>query len=167
MAKKDELLTVEETGLPEIETVVENEGSLLENLLLASHYKEDETKTLRIKRGEKIAFSFSIHALSEDDLMQCRKKSTSYQPNPAGKQLPPLEKDFDLSLFRSWKIYTATVAKDQERIWGNKEFMQQTGCLLPVETINLLLSAGEKEAIGNEIDDLSKYGVSLEEYAKN
>ena len=95
-------------------------------------------------------------------------------PNPNNKKLPPIEKEFNNSVFGSWLIYLATTEEDQTKIWGNAQVMAAKGLSLPVDSINVLLTMGEKKKVldlvtkisGMDDDDDDEF-MSNEEYAKN
>lgn len=166
MVKKNESVAV--TGVPE-DMDQQAEYNLLASLLEAADFKSNETR-IEIKRGGKFLFAFSIHPLSENDLLEARKKATSYMPNPAGKNLPAIEKETDPGKFRAWVIFMATSDEDKKKIWGDKELMKQLNVLNPVDTIDRLLTAGEKDAVRATVENISGYGsdnVSAEEFAKN
>lgn len=161
--------TIEETGVSE----TMSDKDLLLNLLEAAEYKKVETKRIDVKRNGKVLFSFNIRPLSEDELLTIRKKATTYMKNPAGKNLPPVEKEVNFPLLRSWKVYMATVEADRKKIWGNTALKDKLNVIQDVETVDALLKGGEKDAICDIIDAVSGYGddgeneVTLEEYAKN
>ena len=168
MAKTNvEVNEVEVTGIPA--NVEEQEYDLLTGLLEAAGYKATVT-AVDVKRNGKHMFTFHIHPISEKDTADARRKATSYMPNPGGKNLPPIEKDADISLYRSWKIFLATTDEDKQLIWGNKELKAKLNIVQSVETVDALLTAGEKDAICDLIDEISGFGsdnVSVEEFAKN
>ena len=81
---------------------------------------------------------------------------------------------------RSWKIYTATIEEDRQRVWNNAQYKQQKGLITPIEVIDSLLRSGDKDAVLAVIDQISGTGSgdtlgevdsadapTLEEYAKN
>ena len=96
-----------------------------------------------------------IHPLSDADMRMARKKSTIYMPHPNNKKLPPIEKDRDEAKYASWIIYLATTAEDQQKIWGNPAVMQKYGLMQPVESIDVLLTFGEKDFLGTEVLNIS------------
>ena len=93
-------------------------------------------------------------------------------PNPENKKLPPVEKDFNNPKFKSWVIYLATVEADQEKIWGNPQIMRKYGLMEPQDSIDILLTVGEKNRLFelvtkiSGIDDDDEY-TDEETYAKN
>lgn len=99
-----------------------------------------------------------------------RKKATSYMRNPQGAKYPPIEKDFNPSLFNSWLIYLATTPEDQQKIWGNKSIKDKFGLMENVESINILLLLGEKTALSDKIIEISglddEEQFDAEDYAK-
>lgn len=158
------------TGVPE-NMGVEEEYNLLEGLLSAAGYVEELTP-VRIERNGKHMFTFHVHAVSEKDKMEAHRKATTYMKNPAGAHLPQVEKETPSELFRSWLIYIATSEEDKQNVWGNKELKKQLNVLRGVDTIDLLLKAGEKDAVLDLIAELSGFGmgsnsVTTDEFAKN
>lgn len=160
--------TIDETGVSD----TMSDKDLLLNLLEAADYKTDDRKKIVIERNGKFLFSFFIRPLSEDELLTIRKKATTYMKNPAGKNLPPVEKEVNFPLLRSWKVVMATVEEDRKKIWGNPGVKEKFNLIQDVETVDILLKGGEKDAVCDKIDEISGYGegengVTLEEYAKN
>lgn len=162
------------TGLPKQEVIDRTEEDIINSLLAAADYKDDEStqKKVEIKRGGKLLFSFSIRPLGEPELQRIRKQSTPMYPNPEGKRLPKIEGDIRYGEFKSRKIYAATVESDREKMWDNpalKRGLKAKGIDIMEnwEIIDAVLMAGEKNALNDAIDDLSGYDMDLTEYAKN
>ena len=164
------------TGLDQASDRKEAEYDLVKSLLEAADFKvSDENVTkVDIKRGGKFMFSVNMHPISEPDARHARKKATVYMPNPNGKKLPPIEKDFDTAKFNSWLIYLATTEEDQQKIWGNPTIMQKYGLAQPYESIDVLLTLGEKRKLADLVteisgldDDDDEENVDQEEFAKN
>ena len=154
----------------------EAEYDLVTALLEASEFKtaDDQITEVEIKRAGKYLFTVHIHPISEPDARTARKKATIYMPNPNGKKLPPIEKDFDSAKFNSWLIYLATTEEDQKKIWGNPAIMQAKGLMQPWESIDVLLTLGEKRKLADLVTDISgldddedEETQDEEEYAKN
>lgn len=173
-SKEEEKTSV--TGLDVAENRKEAEYDLVKSLLEAAEFKvaEDNVTQVDMKRNGKFLFSVNLHPISEPDARLARKKATLYMPNPNGKKLPPIEKDFDSSKFNSWLIYLATTEEDQKKIWGNPAVMQKYSLALPVETIDVLLTLGEKRKLADLVTDISGMNddeedenMDQEEYAKN
>lgn len=158
-----------ETGLPTQEEVLMNEDDLIAGLLEAADFKTTETlqKKIQIKRNDKVLFEFRIHPLDEEETQRMRRRCTKYAPNPNGRNLPKIEVETNYVKMRSMKIYEATVPEDQEKIWNNRKIKDKLNVLDPLEVIEQVLMAGEKDAIVDQIDALSGYGVTLEDYVKN
>ena len=164
-------------NLPDKEEVLNDEMGLLQGLIEAGNYKEDEAyrKKLVIQRNGKKLFEFTVRPLSDDEFFECRKKSTKRLPNPAGRKLPPIDGETDISRFRSWKIYMATIDEDRAKIWDNKKMQEALNVLTNVDLISKVFMDSEKDWIIEEIDKLgvgitedgTEESVSLEEYAKN
>ena len=167
------------TNLDQTENRKEAEYDLVKSLLEAADFKTSEENITEavIKRNGKYLFSVHLHPISETDARFARKKATTYMPNPNNKKLPPIPKEENETLFKSWLIYLATTEEDQEKIWGNPVIMQKYGLKQPVESIDILLRFGEKDMLSElvgkisgvlEEDDEDGAGtMSAEEYAKN
>lgn len=109
----------------EKEEILSNENSLLDALLDAADFAADEDSWRTIKVENRKPFSFRVHALSEEDIEQCRKDATPMVKNPQGKRLPKIEGETDYVKLRSLKIYRATVREDQEKLWNNPQIQAQ------------------------------------------
>ncbi len=162
------------TGLDQATDRKEAEYDLVKALLEASEFKTDEdaVQEVEIKRGGKYLFTVHLHPISEPDATMARKKSTVYMPNPNGKKLPPIEKERNTAKFNSWLIYLATTEEDQEKIWGNRAIMEKFNLAQPYESIDCLLTLGEKQKLVELVMDLSGLSddeeeIDEEEYAKN
>lgn len=172
MTEKNEKELV--TGLELTENRKEAEYDLVKALLESADYKdaEDNITEAEIKRNGKYLFSVNLHPISEPDARLARKKATIFMPNPNNKKLPPVEKDFDTAKFNSWLIYLATTEEDQQKIWGNQAIMQKYGLAQPYESIDVLLTLGEKHKLADLVTDISGMNddeetMDEEEYAKN
>ena len=158
-----------------MQVTAENEVDLIQGLLHAADYKNDEEmqKTVEIKRNGKVYFYFKIRPLGEEELLDARKKAAVMMPNPANPKLPPVEKEVRLAEFSAWKIYYATV--EPEKVWDAPEVIQGLkakgfSVLRGIDVINTVLRAGEKDKIDADIDKLSGFydtEMTEEEYAKN
>lgn len=167
------------TGLDTASNRKEAEYDLVKSLLAAADYKtsEEAITEVEIKRSGKYYFTVHLHPVSDKDTRFARKKATIYMPNPNGKKLPPIEKDFDTAKFRSWLIYLATTEEDQEKIWGNTALMQKHDLAENWESVDVLLAVGEKTKMFDVITDISGLdedgnydedeNMDDEEYAKN
>lgn len=164
------------TGLDHATNRKDAEYDLVKALLESAEYKtaEDEITEVEIKRSGKYLYTVHLHPISEPDVRTARKKSTIYMPNPNGKRLPPIEKDFDTAKFNAWLIYLATTEEDQQKIWGNPTIMQKFGLAQPVESIDMLLTLGEKRKLADLVSDISGMNdedeeeiVDEEEFSKN
>lgn len=162
------------TGLDQATDRKEAEYDLVKALLEASEFKTDEdaVQEVEIKRAGKYLFTVHLHPISEPDATMARKKSTVYMPNPNGKKLPPIEKERNTAKFNSWLIYLATTEEDQEKIWSNRAIMEKFNLAQPYESIDCLLTLGEKQKLVELVMDLSGLSddeeeIDEEEYAKN
>ena len=151
---------MEKTGVTGLDTASDRkdaEYDLVKSLLEAADYKtaDDAITEVEIKRNRKYLFSVHIHPISDDDARLARKKATIYMPNPNNKKLPPIEKELNTAKFTSWIIYLATTEEDQQKIWGNPTIMQKFGLAQPVESIDALLTFGEKQKVGDLVMEIS------------
>lgn len=145
-----------------------NEDDLLNGLLAAAGYKDDEDETVEIviNRKGKDLFSFHIHPLSEEDFNRCRKRCTKYvkSKTQAGIRVP---EEVDTVRYRCMLIYEATTAEDRAKIWDNKKLWKAKDLATGIEAVDILLKAGEKNAICEKLDAISGYDMTEEEVAKN
>lgn len=180
MSKPEEIKSV--TGLDQAENPKEAEYDLLTALLEAASYKTADENIVEFElwRNKKYLFTVKVHPLGDQDVKRARKQATTYMPNPNNKKLPPIEKDFDLTKFKSWMIYLATTDEDQKRIWGHPEFMKKMGILQEWESIDAMMTSGEKDELFlviTEISEMDEDGkpktsdgeetTTTTEYAKN
>lgn len=145
-----------------------NEDDLLAGLLAAANYKadEDETVEIVIARGGRDLFSFRIHPLSEDDFNRCRKRCTKYvkSKSQAGIRVP---EEVDTVRYRCMLIYEATVPEDRAKVWDNKKLWKAKDLATGIEAVDILLKAGEKNAICEKLDAISGYELSEEDVSEN
>lgn len=85
----------ERNSMQNIEVTKDNEMDLVQGLLSAADFRtDDEMQTeIQIKRKGKLFFSFKIRPLSEEELLNARRKSVVKMANPNNPKLPPIEKD--------------------------------------------------------------------------
>ena len=145
------------TGLEASKNRKEAEYDLVQALLEAAEFKtsEDSITEVEMKRNGKFMFTVHIHPVSETDARFARKKATKYMPNPNGKKLPPIEKEFDNTEFKSWLIYLATTPEDQEKIWGNTAVMSKYNLAERWESVDTLLTMGEKNQLADLVAEIS------------
>ena len=172
MAKEIEKEIV--TGLENASNPKEAEYNLVAALLEAAGYREDEDliTTVEIKRAGKFLFEVNIRPIGNDETKAARKKATKMMPNPQNRKLPPIEKEFDSGLFNSLIIYYATTEEDKAKIWGNAAIMDKFNLVNPWESIDILLTIGEKTALSDKVVEISGMDldddeVTDEEYVKN
>ncbi|MDO4280787.1 MAG: hypothetical protein Q4C56_04070 [Peptococcaceae bacterium] len=164
------------TGLESAANRKDAEYDLVNALLSAMDYQqaEENITEVEIRRHGVFYFAVHLHPLSDEQIRIARKKATTYQPNPNGKKLPPIEREINNAKLKSWVIYLATVEADQQKIWGNAAVKDKAGLIENWETIDALLTAGEKNRLFEVVldvsgldDDLNSEDMSEEEYAKN
>lgn len=146
-----------------------SEGDLLRGLIDAGKEKDsaDYYKKIQIRRNCVLKFEFRIRPISEEESLACRERATKFAPRKRGQ--PKREIETNISQFRSWLIYTATVDEDRKKLWDNKKAMEAFNVLQGVDLIDAVLLSGEKDRIIDEINEISGYGDgdSTEETAKN
>lgn len=156
-----------------INVTEENEMDLITGLLKAAEYKTEVSQTLNIQRNGQKLFKFDIRPLSFDEITDCRKRATTYMPNPGGASLPLIEKSVSNADYMAWQIYIATVQEsDGTKFWDNpalKEGLNKAGHMVmtQAEIIKEILTAGELEAVSDKIEELSGSGTNVIDYAKN
>ena len=162
------------TGLEQATNRKEAEYDLVKFLLSAMDYQTDEQNITEaeIKRNGVFYFSVNLHPISDEQIRTARKKATIYMPNPNGKKLPPIERDMNNTKFKSLVIYLATTEEDQKKIWGNQAVIEKANLMEPYESIDALLTAGEKSRLFDLVVEISgldddEDNMDYEEYAKN
>lgn len=154
--EKNEKKTV--TGLDTATNRNDAEYDLLSALFAAADYKNNEIHSVDIKRNGNVLFTIRMHPLSDTESRTARKNATTYAPHPNGAKYGRIEKEFNNSEFGSWLIYLATVEEDQRNIWGRSEIMQKFGLQRPFESIDVLLTMGEKKKLLDLVTDISGIG---------
>ena len=163
MAEQQEKQPV--TGLELASNRKEAEYDLVKSLLSAMDYKEDEENIVEveIRRKDVYLFTVHLHPISDEDIRLARKKSNVYMANPNGKKFPKLVKESDETKLKSWIIYLATTEDDQQKIWGNKAVKDKAGLMENYESIGVLCTAGEKNALFNKVCEISGLDDDLEQ----
>lgn len=158
---------VTESDAPE-EELKAFEGDILNALLAAANYQNDENEifTIRVIRAGTILFSFRIHPLSEEEYEHCRKKNTRYVRNKrVGVTVP---EKMNSVRYRSQLIYEATIPEDRKKLWDNKQMWDALNVASGIDAIDKILKSGEKDKILEQLDAISGYDNSdLEETTKN
>lgn len=145
------------TGLDQATDRSEAEYDLLQALFDAANFKEDEDNIteIEITRKGKVLFSLHLHPIGDDDVAFARKKASTFKDNPQGKKYGKIKTDFSDSKFKSWMIYLATTVEDQQKIWGNRAFMQRFGLFEPWESIDKMMTVGDKSKLLDKVFDIS------------
>lgn len=162
------------TGL---ENATDRKGAeldLIERLFMAAAYKEDadNIQPIDIIRNGTYLFTLHLHPIGDDDVAKANKEAAIMVKNPNGKHLPKIQADSDKSKYKSWLIYLATTEEDQRQIWGNPVLMQKLNAYQPWETIDKLLTLGDKAKLLEKITEISGLDdeedeMDEEEFAKN
>lgn len=145
------------TGLAQASNRREAEHDLLSSLFAAAGFKtaEDNIQPIRIERNGVYYFTLHLHPISDADITFANKKATQYRDHPQGKKYGKIEVGYDKSAFKSWVIYLATTEEDQQKIWGNKGFMSRFNLQQPWESIDVMLTAGDKSKLMDVITEIS------------
>lgn len=149
------------------EEILMNESDLLAGLLELGKSKDvaENYHKIQIKRNGVIKLEFRIRPITEDESQFCMRKAHKYSKAKYGQPKKVLETD--MSKFRSFMIYTATVDEDRAKIWDNKSAKDAFDIFEGWEMVDKVLLAGEKDRILDKIDEISGYGEDLEETAGN
>lgn len=144
--------------------ILENEEDLLENLLAAANFTEDEGlwKQMRVKRNGRVYFTFRIRPLSEEEAKMIRRNNTRYLDNPRGANLPKIPGEVNEEQLVHEIIYRATVDEDRKRIWDNPAFKANKSIITGMDAVGLLLLPGEIEFVHETISAISGYGKAAE-----
>lgn len=167
MAKAVENTEIEMTEEVKKATVRKYEDDILGGLLAAAAYKTDEEDItpIEIKRNGAVVLTFRIRPLSEEEYMDCKKQNTNYKRN---RQLgTKIAESVNAARYRAQLIYLATVEEDREKIWDNRDAWSRLNVLNGVDLVEVVLKAGEKDAILDTLDQISGYQSNLEDVAKN
>lgn len=147
------------------EDYLADEEDILASLLDAANDKNQETAIIEVARKGRVYFRFRIRGLTEEEYETCLKKASEYTMNKRTRVR--VREDINVSKFHSLLIYTATIDEDRKKIWDNKEAWKQMDVLSAHQLIDKVLLVGEKEKIVEKIEEISGYGVDLEEELKN
>lgn len=163
---------IEDMTVPTKEEILMNEDELINGLLAAADFKNDESlqRRIEVRRSGKILFEFFVRPLTEEEIQECRKKVTKRRPDPRGRQFGMIEVETDYIKLRSYKILMATVDKGNGILWSNRKLKDKLGVLQDIDVIDAVLLGGEKDWITDVIDEISGFGMAeatLEEMAKN
>lgn len=152
---------------PTQEQILMSESELLRGLIEAGTEKDSEAsyERIQIRRNGKLKFEFRIRPISEDESLACHDHATKFAPRKRGQ--PKREIETNMSKFRSWLIYTATVDEDRAKLWDNKQAQQAFNVLQGVDLIDCVLLSGEKDRIIDRINEISGYSDEADETAKN
>ena len=163
-------MTSEKSAISDKKSAADKEYNLVESLLRAADFENDIT-VAEIRRNGNFLFKVHLRPISDEEARKARKKATKMLSNPKGKRLPKIEGEFDSTRFKSWIIYLATTEEDRKQIWGNKAVMDKYEVFEPVDTIDKLLTFGEKNRLADLVAEISgmddEEDMTEEEYAKN
>lgn len=159
--------TIEMTEENKKATIRKYEDDILGGLLAAAGYKtsEEDTMPIEIVRNGAVVLQFRIRPMGEEEYLECKKKNTNYKRN---RQLgTKIAESVDAARYRAQLIYEATVEEDREKIWDNQAAWNRLNVLNGIDLVEVVLKAGEKDAILEKLDEISGYKPRLEDVAKN
>lgn len=171
MANNEETKT---TGLEASSNFAQDEKNLIAALLEAADYKsakDENTKSITIKKNGKPLFTFRVRALSQTEIQSASKKATKQLPNPAGPKYPHISGERNTASYHNYLIYSATIEEDRAKIWNNAQIKDKYNILDSADSVDVLLTAGTKSKVVDEILALSGFDgedvVDEEDYIKN
>lgn len=144
-----------------------HEDDILGALMAAADFANDEDEIIRmeITRKGRVAFSFRIHPLTEEQYNECRKRNTKYVRNRS--MGVKMAEEVNTARYRSCLIYEATVPEDRKKIWDNKTAWNRLAVLNGPDLISRVLKAGEKDMVCDKLDEISGYKANEVETVKN
>lgn len=137
------------------------EGNIVDALMEAASFRtsEDNRRPINIKRNGKSLFRFTIEPLNEDDWSKCRRQNLRNK----GKR----NEELDNARYLAQAIYEATIDEDKTRLWKNPEVWRKLNVASGVDVVNLVLTPGEKAAIGDVLLDIGGFNDELDGIIKN
>lgn len=143
------------------------EDDILGGLMAAAAYKTDmdEVAKIQIVRHKAVVLEFRIRPLSEEEYARIRKKNTNFKRNKANGLR--IAESVNSSDYRSELIYAATIDEDREKIWDRTDAWDKCNVVNGIGLVDVVLKAGEKDAILEKLDEISGFTPSMEEVAKN
>lgn len=108
---------------------------------------------------------FRIRPLSEDEYVKIKKRNTNYKKNKANGLR--IAESIDSADYRSELIYEATIEEDRTKIWDRTDAWEKCNVVNGIGLIDVVLKAGEKDAILEKLDEISGFTPSMEDVAKN
>lgn len=143
---------------PSRDELLQSEEEALAGLLDAGSDDSRPTARIEIARNGKVYFSFRCWALKEDEIRQCRNRTTEYEANPrmGGIKMPT---NHDEVRYRAWLIYMATTPEDRARLWDNKKAQLARDVMNGGDLVHQTLLAGETERVLEIIDRISGFHV--------
>ena len=143
------------------------EDDILGGLMAAAAYKTDmdEVAKIQIIRHKAVVLEFRIRPLSEDEYVKIKKRNTNYKKNKANGLR--IAESIDSADYRSELIYEATIEEDRTKIWDRTDAWEKCNVGNGIGLIDVVLKAGEKDAILEKLDEISGFTPSMEDVAKN
>lgn len=145
------------TGLDQATNRKDAEYDLVKSLFMAANYKKapENIVEIDITQGGRYLFTLHLHPIGDDDVALATKRSTKYKDHPQGKKYGKIEVGRDRAAYKSWLIYLATTEEDQKQIWGNRDIMSTFHLSEPWESVDLMLTVGDKAKLLEKITEIS------------
>lgn len=149
-----------------------HENDILQQLVSAAGYRKQKVVKVVIERDEGAPPpAFRIRPLDEREWQKARRKYWRYERTKFGTKVLDPEKT-DNARLNSALIYEATIEEDRQQLWDNKaawEALRGHGIDVtnPLDMIDAILLAGEKDAVVAKIEAISGYRQDLEDTAGN
>lgn len=165
--ERTEAVDVEMTKEEERAYIRAYEDDILGGLLAAASYKTDmdEVATIQIVRKKQIVLEFRIRPMSEEEYTKIKKKNTNYKRNKANGLR--IAESVNAADYRSELIYEATIEEDKTKIWDRTDAWNKFNVVNGIGLIDMVLKAGEKDAVLEKLDEISGFTPSMEDVAKN
>lgn len=132
---------------------------------IIAYYNMDEVAKIQIIRHKAVVLEFRIRPLSEDEYVKIKKRNTNYKKNKANGLR--IAESVDSADYRSELIYEATIEEDRTKIWDRTDAWEKCNVVNGIGLIDVVLKAGEKDAILEKLDEISGFTPSMEDVAKN
>lgn len=98
--------------------------------------------------------------------MNTSKSKEKYQLQENKANGLRIAESVDSADYRSELIYEATIEEDRTKIWDRTDAWEKCNVVNGIGLIDVVLKAGEKDAILEKLDEISGFTPSMEDVAK-